>query len=251
MGRTIGTYEKRWYIKGCMPIKKRHYIYAHYRKDSGQLFYIGKGTDYSGPRGRHWNFYRSKSLHNRTKLWNNIVAKSDGYTIKILAICQDEEYSFLIEKLLIKYFGRINNKTGILSNMTDGGEGACGTIASEETRKKLSRNASRARSDKWIKAIRIARKNGGNGGVVKLGDKLPESWRKNIAATKGGMRNPMWGRTGKSHPMARAVVDVVSGKEYSTVQIAADSTQIKMKTLYNMLSGHRHNRTTMRFKNAT
>lgn len=82
---------------------------------------------------------------------------------------------------------------------------------------------------------------------VMKGDKLPKRWRKNIAAAKMGRRNPMYGRFGADHPNSRKVVDRVTGNSYDSVQIAAAKHGVKMKTLYNWLSGHRPNPTTLEF----
>ena len=65
------------------------------------------------------------------------------------------------------------------------------------------------------------------------------------AATKAGALNPMYGKTGSSHPMSRRVRDRASGVIYDSVKIAADAMGLKMKTLYNWLSGHRPNPTTL------
>ena len=43
-----------------------------------------------------------------------------------------------LERRYIQWFGRKNNKTGILINLTDGGEGASGYIVTQERRNQLS-----------------------------------------------------------------------------------------------------------------
>ena len=98
-----------------------------------------------------------------------------------------------------------------------------------------------------MQSIRRARKNGGNGGVVKKGDKLPQWWRDRIAATKHGADNPMFGRTGAAHPTRRPVIDTASGTEYPTTTAAAKAAGIRMQTLHNMLTGFRPNSTSLRF----
>ena len=47
---------------------------------------------------------------------------------------------------MIRRYGRKDNETGILRNLTDGGEGAPGVIRSEENRKKISKSVK-----KWNK----------------------------------------------------------------------------------------------------
>ncbi len=58
------------------------YVYGHYRKDTGDLFYVGKGTA-----DRAW------SKHGRNSHWLNIVEKHD-YIIKILQDNLPEETAF-------------------------------------------------------------------------------------------------------------------------------------------------------------
>ena len=41
-----------------------------------------------------------------------------------------------INMFVIAFYGRINNDTGCLANLTDGGEGMSGWVPSEETRQK-------------------------------------------------------------------------------------------------------------------
>jgi hypothetical protein len=43
------------------------------------------------------------------------------------------------------------------------------------------------------------------------------------------------------------VIDRATGTVYDSVQIAADARGVKMKTLYNWLSGHRSNCTALEF----
>jgi DNA repair ATPase RecN len=81
------------------------YIYGHYKKDTGELFYVGKG---SGKRA--W----SKS---RNKHWHNVVNKH-GYVVKILEDGLTDEQAFSRERELIAEVG-LNN----LTNMLDGGQG--------------------------------------------------------------------------------------------------------------------------------
>lgn len=216
---------------------KKYYIYAHIRNDNGEIFYIGKGM------GK-----RAKALDGRNPLWQNVVKKAGGYKVEIIATCNTEKYAFLLEKILIKHYGRRDNGTGILVNMTDGGEGVSGAIVGGETRKKLSILASKPRSEAWIKSIRIARKNGGNGGVVKKGDRLSEEWKNKIAISKLGEKNPMFGKTGIESPSARQVVDIENHLKYGSVSEAAEKNGYKMKTLYNWLSGFRPNPTNLRFQ---
>ena len=83
------------------------YTYAHVRKDTNKIFYIGKGID-----DRAWFTY------GRNKHWNHIV-KKHGYSVQILADWRTEKEALEHESLLISCFKDMGNK---LVNMTDGGD---------------------------------------------------------------------------------------------------------------------------------
>lgn len=97
------------------------YTYAYLRED-GTPYYIGKGHGY-------------RIYHNRRK----IKPPKDKSRIIFLKKNLTEEEAFKHEKYMIAIFGRKDNGTGILRNLTDGGEGCSGILVSEETRKKMSK----------------------------------------------------------------------------------------------------------------
>lgn len=214
----------------------RHYVYVHKKADNGDVFYVGKGT--VRKRSKSVDYSRANCATKRNNYWNNTVNKH-GFIVKIIASFLSDEDSQEFEKLLISEYGKEN-----LVNLTDGGDGHCGFVASDELRKKRSISAQRPRSQKWIKSIRKARENGGNGGVVKKGDRLSESWRENISNAVMGKNNPMYGKTTAA---ARKVINIKNGDKFDSVSLAAESIGVKMKTLYNKLSGHRTNNTNLRF----
>lgn len=96
-------------------------IYAFCRKD-GTFYYIGKGTD-----------RRPYSKRKR-----GINPPSDKTRILILHSNLDEQTAFDYERKLILFYGRKDLGTGLLRNMTDGGEGMSGWIPGESWRKKKS-----------------------------------------------------------------------------------------------------------------
>lgn len=100
-------------------------VYKHYKKTNNELFYIGIGADEK----------RAFSERSRNDLWHNIVLKH-GYYVKLYKINISYNYAKKIEIELIKKYGRIDNNTGILCNMTNGGDG--NTNMSESTRLKIS-----------------------------------------------------------------------------------------------------------------
>lgn len=95
------------------------YTYA-YLRDNGTPYYIGKGKG-----------NRFKGNHKHTPVPKN---KSK---ILILKNNLTEEESLKHEIYMIAIFGRKDKKTGILINLTDGGEGLSGYIHTEESRLKM------------------------------------------------------------------------------------------------------------------
>ena len=104
----------------------KFYIYAHYRNDTGDLFYVGKGEG---------NRYKSKQ--GRNPYWKNIV-KAHGYKAEILEYFETEGDAFQAEQSLISELGRKDLGKGLLVNMSDGGEGASGAVRTPEQRQKYS-----------------------------------------------------------------------------------------------------------------
>jgi hypothetical protein len=98
-----------------------YYVYAYLRKTDNTPYYIGKGK---GDRA-----YRK----------HNVSVPNDKTKIVFLHENLPESEAFQMEKFYIKKYGRKDVGTGILRNLTDGGDGASGLIVTEysiETRKK-------------------------------------------------------------------------------------------------------------------
>lgn len=108
-------------------MENKFYVYAHYRADTDEIFYIGKG---SGNRA-----YEKKKSDGRSEWWHRIVNKY-GYTVKLLHENLSEVEALKKERELIQQYGRKDISTGPLINLTDGGEG--GLNIGEDTRKKRS-----------------------------------------------------------------------------------------------------------------
>jgi hypothetical protein len=105
------------------------YVYRHIRLDKNEPFYIGIGSDEKYQRADY------KGTRGRNKYWHRIVGKTD-YEVEILFDEITYEEAIKKEEEFIALYGRVNNKTGILCNLTDGGEGTKGLVVSEETREK-------------------------------------------------------------------------------------------------------------------
>jgi hypothetical protein len=86
-------------------------VYQHKRLDTNTVFYVGIGKDKA----------RAYSKSGRNKHWHNIVNKVDySVTILIGEISMDEAWRLEME--LISYYGRTHLGTGLLANVTEGGE---------------------------------------------------------------------------------------------------------------------------------
>jgi hypothetical protein len=136
------------------------YVYM-YLRSNGTPYYVGKG---SGKRA--WDKHSSYCPRPRDE--NKIIITHSSLT---------ELWAFAIERQLIRWYGRENNKTGILRNLTDGGDGGCGRVMSEETRNKISvAHTGRIHTDK-------SRSNMSNG---QKGKKYSDEARRNMSlAAKG------------------------------------------------------------------
>jgi hypothetical protein len=90
------------------------YVYGHYKADTGELFYIGKGIG-----KRAW------SVHNRNLHWKSVV-RQHGFTVKILHEGLTEEDAYKKEIEVIAEVGLQN-----LTNVNGGGKG----LTSEDARR--------------------------------------------------------------------------------------------------------------------
>lgn len=215
----------------------RHYVYIHRKESDNTPFYVGKGTRHRSESTR--KLQRAYAIHPRNNHWKGTVKKY-GLIVEIVMHCFSDEEARNQEVLLIKAIGRLDLGEGPLVNKTDGGDGHGGLFVSKELREKRSINSRGPRSPAWIASMRAARKNGGNGGVVKLGDTLPASWVANLAAAKMGDKNPRFGKPGLRRKRVR---NTATGVVYESIEVAALAEGVNPKTLYQYLDGTRYNKT--------
>lgn len=145
----------------------KFYTYFHTRNDSGEVFYVGKGTG-----------ERAFSKDRSNAHWQNIVSKY-GHSVHIIAYWATEQEAFTHERELIIELRASGVK---LVNQTDGGDGASGYTQSKEHTDAIRRaNTGKQRSDATRQRIRESK----IGSVV-----TPEHRAKISAAMKGRSPSP-------------------------------------------------------------
>lgn len=202
------------------------YVYEHRRGDTGQVFYVGKGTaKVRGEYRRAFDFCRRK------RSWKALVAKH-GVLAEVVAEFFLEDDALAYESARIKLHGRRDMGTGPLVNHTDGGKGASGYRMSQESKAKIAAH--------------------------NTGRRLPAESRARISAALSGERHWKFGTSeseatrakkaasmrGKNMVGAR-VVDRATGQMFASISEAARHLQIPHRTLTNYLRGDRRNKTTM------
>lgn len=124
----------------------KFYVYELIDPRDGRVFYVGKGTRHDGK--------NATRLHEHIKETREYAAGRRGRTHKLLKIKKIIDaglkpvFSIIfntdieteiseVERGLIAYYGRLDIKTGILCNHTDGGDGMLGYKHSEKHKTNL------------------------------------------------------------------------------------------------------------------
>jgi len=118
----------------------KYYVYHLIDPKDNIPFYVGKG--YGKRIYSHEKEVKNGILPNQNRyLFNSIKEILNGGMDIIYEKVKEnlnEKDAFLIEMLEIKKYGRKNDGSGILTNMTDGGEGMSGLKHSNDSKKKIS-----------------------------------------------------------------------------------------------------------------
>jgi len=128
--------DRRFYVYVYLdPTKPGEYKYGDYTFEYCP-FYVGKGSD-----NRLYDHMHPSNLKNNSCKNNKIKKlKKAGFEPIVFKYMEHltEQESFDFEIDMIKTIGRRDEELGNLTNLTYGGDGATGTIPSQDTRRKIS-----------------------------------------------------------------------------------------------------------------
>tara|TARA_R110000868_G_scaffold401793_1_gene677457 strand:+ start:280 stop:951 length:672 start_codon:yes stop_codon:yes gene_type:complete len=220
------------------------YLYRHIRLDKNEPFYIGIGSD------SNYNRAYEIKKDRRNIVWSRIASKSE---IEVEIMLDGLSWDNACEKEIefIKLYGRIDNGNGILSNLTDGGDGTLGLIVSEKTRKENSERFSgkgnpmynKSHSKELIEQIRLK-----NIGKV--------AWNKglktgaNIKLSKAKKGCVPWNKGLKNVngvSLSKLVLNLQNGVYYQSCKEASFVYGYKHSTLKSMLNGTNKNKTSLTY----
>lgn len=108
----------------------RFCVYEHWRTDTNQCFYVGKGTT-----------ERALSTRQRNRIHCAIRDRLESsglrVEIRIVSSRMTERAAHMLEIQLIRRYGKIYDGTGTLANFTNGGEGLSGYSHPPEVRERI------------------------------------------------------------------------------------------------------------------
>jgi hypothetical protein len=190
---------------------------------------------------------------------DNVYTTSDqmdyvtNIDIEILLDNLTWEHACEKEKEFISLYGRIDKGTGILANLTDGGDGTIGLLVSKEKRgimsnrfkgennpmygRKLSKESIKKGK---LKRIGIPAWNKGKTNIYS------ESCLKKMSESRMGQKAWNKGMTNVNGiGMAKLVIDLETGIYYESARLAAIAKNMKHSTLKSMLNGTNKNITSL------
>jgi hypothetical protein len=222
------------------------YLYRHIRLDKNEPFYIGIGSDSTYKRAN------ARYKGDRNKIWYDIVAKSK-YEVEIVFDEIDWDFACEKEKEFIALYGRKDKGTGILANMTDGGEGIVGfpMVRTIESIKKQSNTIKKRLAEdpkyreehlRYLKEGSKKRKYGKESDQTRK--KKSES---HLLRYKNGAIPYGLGKKGGLSNRSIKVYCTLTNKIWDSIKECAEDINIKSGYLTRMLNGNRKNKTTIRY----
>jgi len=175
---------------------KKYYVYVWYIEETGEVFYVGKGSK-----------DRCKSPKGRNKFFTNIYeTHSCNYFLAFDKLTEKEAFQKEVET--IAYY-RENYPQFRLTNQTDGGEGVSGWIAPQEYREYFR-----------IKNTGESNPNYGN------------FWTEEQKRNLSNQRKGMYSR--ERNPRAKRVMCIETGEIFLCILDAAEKYSIKSSSSVSM-----------------
>ena len=204
-------------------INKDYYVYFHRKStDVRKVYYVGIGRR-----------YRATQKHGRSNLWYRYYDKYGFVCDKIhegLTRPQAER----LEEFYISMYGRVNNGTGCLANLTNGGEGTKGVAMTEERRRQISKqHTGSQRSEATKEKMRIA----------SLGNKHSEKSKELIGQKSrergaGGALGEWTAERRDKLSKANSIKVIYKGVEYDSMTNAAKETGVTLSAVSWRIRSH-------------
>jgi hypothetical protein len=151
----------------------KYYVYAYLREDNTP-FYIGKGQDTRIDRKHRFTI----PPRNRRR---------------ILCYFEQEQDAFEHEMFLISFYGRKDLGTGILRNMTDGGEGASGYKHTDEAKEVIGDAKRGEKNHNYGKSLSTDTRN--RISQKKIGKTHTAETRNKMSESRSGEKNHNYGKS--------------------------------------------------------
>ena len=214
---------------------KNCYVYIHKKADTKEIFYVGIGNQLKYKRAYELTKTR------RSKEWTQVFEKH-GVEVEIYADNLTRKQAIEIEISIIDKYGRIDLGTGVLVNMTKGGDGFYELSYEVKNRNPRNRGQKRAEhatqitkekltgrvlSDETKHKMRLA----------KLGKKQS---REHLEKRKQGLKN--------THYKGRTILNIETNETFRSISEAARFYKMDIGTLNKKLNGKINNNTKLIIK---
>jgi group I intron endonuclease len=160
------------------------YVYLYLNPLKNNIpFYVGKGTNKRAldhlRRGDTTNLYKTNTI--------SLLRETGHEPIIVMAWeGENENSAYYVEKFLIALFGTKYDGTGILTNMTKGGEGASiGHIVTKESRQK---------NREWHTGKHLSLETKKKISEANTGRPIKENIKLQLSKTRIGAKNPFFGK---------------------------------------------------------